>query len=349
VTYRELARRSNRFANALGSLGVARTERVLVTTPDLYRRKVAGIRDELPELRHVVTSAPGASLPTGPEGTLDMSALMEVAGDGYEIGPTDAEDMALLHFTSGTTGAPKGAAHVHEAVVSHYATGRIALDLHPGDVYWCTADPGWVTGTSYVIVAPLAHGLTSVVDEAEFDIEHWHVTACTFGDGAVAGGEFHESMNLAALWRLPVSFCCENNLYAMGTALERAQSETDLSLRASSYRVPAWAVDGMDVLAVEEAARHAAEAVRDGGGPHFLELRTYRFRAHSMHDPVAPEADLDEVGPGDTLRETLDLGSIDFLNFVVGLHEATGIDIPERDYSRVATLAGCVAYLAAGS
>ena len=110
------------------------------------------------------------------------------------------------------------------------------------------------------------------------------VTACIFGDGAVAEGEFHESMNLAALWHLPVLFCCENNLYAMGTALERAQSETDLSLRASSYRMPAWAVDGMDVTAVETAARRAAEAVREGGGPHFLELRTYRFRAHSMYD-----------------------------------------------------------------
>ena len=111
------------------------------------------------------------------------------------------------------------------------------------------------------------------------------VTACFFGDGAVAEGEFHESMNLAALWHLPVLFCCENNLYAMGTALERAESETDLSLKAACYRVPSWEVDGMDVLAVEEAAARAAEAVRAGGGPHFLELRTYRFRAHSMYDP----------------------------------------------------------------
>ncbi len=111
------------------------------------------------------------------------------------------------------------------------------------------------------------------------------ITACFFGDGAVAEGEFHESMNLAALWHLPVLFCCENNLYAMGTALERAQSETDLSLKAASYRVPSWNVDGMDVVAVEEAARRAGEVVRDGGGPHFLELRTYRFRAHSMYDP----------------------------------------------------------------
>jgi pyruvate dehydrogenase E1 component subunit alpha len=111
------------------------------------------------------------------------------------------------------------------------------------------------------------------------------VTACFFGDGAVAEGEFHESMNLAALWRLPILFCCENNLYAMGTALDRAQAETDLALRASTYGMAAWPVDGMDVLAVEHAARTAAEAIRAGSGPHFLELRTYRFRAHSMYDP----------------------------------------------------------------
>lgn len=111
------------------------------------------------------------------------------------------------------------------------------------------------------------------------------VTACFFGDGAVAEGEFHECMNLAALWDLPVLFCCENNLYAMGTALDRAQAQTDLALRAGSYGMPAWPVDGMDVLAVEHGARSAVEAIRAGGGPHFLELRTYRFRAHSMYDP----------------------------------------------------------------
>ena len=111
------------------------------------------------------------------------------------------------------------------------------------------------------------------------------VTVCFFGDGAVAEGEFHECLNLASLWDLPVLFCCENNLYAMGTALERSQVQTDLAVRAASYNLPAWPVDGMDVLAVEQAARHAAEAIRAGGGPHFLELRTYRFRAHSMYDP----------------------------------------------------------------
>lgn len=111
------------------------------------------------------------------------------------------------------------------------------------------------------------------------------VTVCFFGDGAVAEGEFHESMNLAALWRLPVLFCCENNLYAMGTALNRHQAQTNLALKAASYAMPSWPVDGMDVIAVRQAAAHALTAIRGGGGPCFLEAKTYRFRAHSMYDP----------------------------------------------------------------
>lgn len=111
------------------------------------------------------------------------------------------------------------------------------------------------------------------------------VTACFFGDGAVAEGEFHESLNLAALWKLPVLFLCENNLYAMGTALERHQAQTDLTLKARAQGVPGEAVDGMDVLTVREATRRASDAVRRGDGPFFLECRTYRFRAHSMYDP----------------------------------------------------------------
>lgn len=111
------------------------------------------------------------------------------------------------------------------------------------------------------------------------------ITACFFGEGAVAEGEFHESMNLAALWNLPVLFCCENNLYAMGTALDRSEANTDLSLRAASYGMPAWPVDGMDVEAVAATAERAVAYVRNSGGPAFLEFRTYRFRAHSMYDP----------------------------------------------------------------
>lgn len=111
-----------------------------------------------------------------------------------------------------------------------------------------------------------------------------NVTCCFFGDGAVAEGEFHESLNIASLWKLPVLFVCENNLYAMGTALKYTQAVMDLARKASSYDIPSNAVDGMDVLAVEAAAKQAVEAVRAGEGPYFLECRTYRFRAHSMFD-----------------------------------------------------------------
>ncbi len=122
------------------------------------------------------------------------------------------------------------------------------------------------------------------------------VTACFFGDGAVAEGAFHESMNLAALWALPVLFCCENNLYAMGTAIERYESQTDLCVKARSYKMNALAVDGMDVVAVHETTRAAATRVRNGEGPQFLELRTYRYRAHSMFDAelYRAKAEVDE-------------------------------------------------------
>jgi pyruvate dehydrogenase E1 component alpha subunit len=128
---------------------------------------------------------------------------------------------------------------------------------------------------------PLAAGL-ALADKLQ---GRDRVTACFFGEGALAEGEFHEAMNLSALWHLPVLFCCENNLYAMGTALAKEHGQTDLALRAASYGVTSWAVDGMDVLAVRAAAERAVGAIRGGGGPHFLELRTYRFRAHSMYDP----------------------------------------------------------------
>jgi len=127
---------------------------------------------------------------------------------------------------------------------------------------------------------PIAVGLAL----ADKMLRRPRVTACFFGDGAVAEGEFHESMNLAALWKLPVLFLCENNLYAMGTRLDRAQSQTDLAAKARAYLMTAESVDGMDVVSVEHAATRAAEAVRRGEGPVFLELRTYRFRAHSMFD-----------------------------------------------------------------
>ena len=145
--------------------------RVLVTTRALYRKKVARIRDALPDLKYVLlVDADGEPEP----GTLDLAGLMEAAPGTGRIASTRGEDMALLHFTSGTTGTPKGAIHVHEAVTAHYATGLYALDLHPEDVYWCTADPGWVTGTSYGVIAPLVHGVTTVVDQEEMDADRWY-------------------------------------------------------------------------------------------------------------------------------------------------------------------------------
>ena len=127
---------------------------------------------------------------------------------------------------------------------------------------------------------PLAVGLAL----ADVHLHRPRVTACFFGDGAVAEGEFHESLNLAALWRLPVLFVCENNLYAMGTRIDRALANTDVAARARAYGLTAAAVDGMDVVAVEQAARAAVARVRAGDGPELLECRTYRFRAHSMFD-----------------------------------------------------------------
>lgn len=145
--------------------------RVLFTTESLYRRKIAPIRDVLPSLKHVIVVGEGGGTL---DGTLDYETWIAGAADTPPEVATAPDDLSLLHFTSGTTGTPKGAIHVHDAARTHFATGRFALDLHPQDVFWCTADPGWVTGTSYGIITPLLHGVTSIVDEADFDAERWY-------------------------------------------------------------------------------------------------------------------------------------------------------------------------------
>ncbi|MFC7537203.1 acetate--CoA ligase [Sphingomonas sp. GCM10030256] len=143
---------------------------VLVTTAASYRRKVLPWRGELASLKHVLIVGDASDLKDVL--TFDDGCSRQAAA--YATAETRADDLALLHFTSGTTGRPKGAMHVHDAVVAHHATGRVALDLREGDIFWCTADPGWVTGTSYGIIAPLTNGATLVVDEAEFDAERWY-------------------------------------------------------------------------------------------------------------------------------------------------------------------------------
>jgi acetyl-CoA synthetase len=217
-TYAELRQLSNRFANVLRGLGIARGDRVvtllgrvpelhitalgawklgavfcplfsafgpepiktrllksgarvLVTTRAMYQRKVAPYRAALPALERVIVLD---GQPSEAQRVGSWAALMTGASPEFTIPPTDPETPALIHFTSGTTGMPKGALHVHAAVVAHHVTGRLALDLHPGDVFWCTADPGWVTGTSYGIIAPLTNGVTCVLDEADFDARRWY-------------------------------------------------------------------------------------------------------------------------------------------------------------------------------
>ncbi|WP_398780221.1 pyruvate dehydrogenase (acetyl-transferring) E1 component subunit alpha [Streptomyces sp. NBRC 110611] len=172
--------------------------------------------------------------------------------------PTDAVMAEMYGRTTGCSGGRGGSMHLFDASRRFYGGNAI------------------VAGG-----LPLAAGL-ALADRMRGQS---HVTCCFFGDGAFAEGEFHETANLAALWRLPLLLVCENNLYAMGTALERHEAQTDLAMRAASYGMVAWAVDGMDVEAVEQAARRATESIRAGAGPHFLEARTYRFRAHSMYDP----------------------------------------------------------------
>jgi acetyl-CoA synthetase len=145
--------------------------RILVTTFDLFEKKIKPLLENLPMLKYVLLADADNDLNSK---VLSLPSLMSDASTSFTIPPTNEDDAALLHFTSGTTGMPKGALHVHGAVLTHLVTGKLVLDFHPEDIYWCTADPGWVTGTSYGIISPLVNGVTNIVDEEEFDAARWY-------------------------------------------------------------------------------------------------------------------------------------------------------------------------------
>ncbi|MGJ5010915.1 acetate--CoA ligase [Bradyrhizobium oligotrophicum] len=182
--------------------------KALITTEAFYRRKIEPWRRELASLERVFLTECSATLPPD---TIDLAAALAEASEVFETVRTLPEDMALLHFTSGTTGTPKGAVHVHEAVIAHNVTGKLALDFHPDDIFWCTADPGWVTGTSYGIISPLTNGVTMVIDQAEFDTERWYrilqdqkITVWYTAPTAIrmlmkAGAEFAKKFDLSTL------------------------------------------------------------------------------------------------------------------------------------------------------
>ena len=188
---------------------------VLVTTETLYRRKVAALREALPELRHVLLlrEDSGGALP---ERCADFAALMRNAPDAYDPAPTTDTDVALLHFTSGTTGKPKGVTLTHAAVIAQHATSRLVLDLHPGEVFWCTADPGWVTGIAYGLIGPLTRGVTMIVDREEFDAQRWY--------------RILEAERVAVWYTAPTAI---RMLMKAGTALTRTRTYPQLRHMAS--------------------------------------------------------------------------------------------------------------------
>ncbi|QZT63416.1 pyruvate dehydrogenase (acetyl-transferring) E1 component subunit alpha [Mycolicibacterium austroafricanum] len=200
-----------------------------------------------------------------------------------------------------------------------------------GSMHLFDADRRFYGGNAIVSGGlPLAAGLAL----ADAHQGRTRVTACYFGEGAVAEGAFHESLNMAVLWRLPVLFCCENNLYAMGTAVRRELSQTDLTVKAAAYNVPTLAVDGMDVAACQFAAQEAVEHIRRGGGPFFVEFRTYRFRAHSMFDPelYRDKAEVEQWRQRDPIAMFTDrcigeglLGPED----VAAIEEAVGVELSD--------------------
>jgi len=254
------------------------TPRVLVTTQSLFRRKLAGIRDKLAVIEHLVIIPDEQS--QLPAGSFNWHELLAESPDHYEIGETPAASPALLHFTSGTTGTPKGAVHSHEAVVAHQVTGRLALDLHDDDVFWCTADPGWVTGTSYGLIAPLVCGVTSIVDEGEFDPQRWY--------------RIIQDHRVTVWYTAPTAI----------RMLMRQGAEAAIRFDTSSLRFVASVGEPLNPEAVVWGREAFGHAVHDNywqtetGGIMIANVRALEIRPGSMGKPL-PGIEAAVVTPGD--------------------------------------------------
>jgi acetyl-CoA synthetase len=268
---------------------VARAEgSVIITTPKLLP-KVNAIRDQLPSVRHVIVIAHREGKPVAPE-DIDYASIVGPASEAFEIEPTGPEDWSIMHFTSGTTGLPKGAAHVHNAIVSHYATGKYALDLQPDDIYWCTADPGWVTGTSYGIFAPFSNGVTSIIDEGGFGARRWYeviqkfkVTVWYTAPTAIrllmkAGEELPAQWDLSSLRFIasvgeplnPEAVVWGNRVFSQAIHDNWWQTETGAIMCANFASMPVRPgsmgrpFPGVHVTVVDDQAREIAEPMVEG-------------------------------------------------------------------------------------
>ncbi len=257
--------------------------KVLVTTASLYTRKILPIRDLLRSIEHVIVIADGHEIHAG---ALDWDRTVLAASDELELPPTSPETLALLHFTSGTTGKPKAAMHVHGAVVEHLATARTALDLHPDDVFWCTADPGWVTGTSYGLIAPLVAGVTSVVDEADFLAERWY--------------QLLERERVTVWYTAPTAI---RMLMKAGPQLARGHDLSHLRVAASVGEPlnPEAVVWGSEVLGLPFLDNWWQT---ETGGIMIANLPCMDVRPGSMGKPMpGVEAGIVDVGKDDSVRE----------------------------------------------